>query len=490
MRLARKMTLAIAVAILTVMAAHAYFLVSREIVLFDADLARSTTLKRALRAAIEDTWRTYGESAAQRLVEETIPHSVEGMSVRWTWLDVPPTDERRLELPADQLAQLRSGERVVVFRDEGKLRVTYFPLSIPGSPTAVMEFIESVREQHAFVQTTNVEIAVATMLILLACAAAVFAVGDWYVGRPLQHLRDKLRAIAAGTFDQPLELAQHDEIGDLATEINAMARRLGETQHRLHEETEARIAALDRLRHTDRLTTIGQLASGVAHELGTPLAVIAGRAEMIVSGEAAGDRATASARVIVEQADTMAGLIRQLLDFSKHRAPRLALTSVRALCARTVDTLGVIARRRRITLELVAGDDALLVAADEHQIQQALVNLIVNAMQAMPDGGRIVVTVGTRRGSPPGEGARERDFVSITVADQGAGIAREDLPRIFEPFFTTKGAAEGTGLGLAVVQGIVRDHGGWIEVASEPNKGSRFTVFLPPAAEAPPQRAA
>ena len=111
-------------------------------------------------------------------------------------------------------------------------------------------------------------------------------------------------------------------------------------------------------------------------------------------------------------------------------------------------------------------------------------------MQAMPDGGRIEVTVGTRRGSPPGEGARERDFVSITVADQGAGIAREDLPRIFEPFFTTKGAAEGTGLGLAVVQGIVRDHGGWIEVASEPNKGSRFTVFLPPAAEAPPQRAA
>jgi len=490
MRLARKMTLAIAVAILTVMAAHAYFLVSREIVLFDADLARSTTLKRALRAAIEDTWRTYGESAAQRLVEETIPHSVEGMSVRWTWLDAPPTDERRLELPADQLVQLRSGERVVVFRDEGKLRVTYFPLSIPGSPTAVLEFIESVREQHAFVQTTNVEIAVATMLILLACGVAVFAVGDWYVGRPLERLRDKLREIASGTFDAPLELAQHDEIGDLATEINAMAKRLAEAQHRLHEETEARIAALDRLRHTDRLTTIGQLASGVAHELGTPLAVIAGRAEMIVSGEAAGDRATASARVIVEQADTMAGLIRQLLDFSKHRAPRLALTSVRGLCARTVDTLGVIARRRRIALELAAGDDALLVAADEHQIQQALVNLIVNAMQAMPNGGRIEVTLGTRHGSPPGEGARELDFVSITVADQGAGIAREDLPRIFEPFFTTKGAAEGTGLGLAVVQGIVRDHGGWIEVASEPDKGSRFTIFLPPAAEAPPQRAA
>jgi signal transduction histidine kinase len=250
--------------------------------------------------------------------------------------------------------------------------------------------------------------------------------------------------------------------------------------------------ALEQLRHTDRLTTIGQLAAGVAHELGTPLAVIAGRAEMIVSGEATGERGTASAQVIVEQAAQMTAMIRQLLDFSRHRAPRFGLTSARAVVVRTLDTLAVVARGRRITIASDLGDDPLLISADEHQIQQALVNLLVNAMQAMPEGGRIDVTTGERRTHPPGEHGGEGDFVAITVADHGPGIPAEHLPHLFEPFFTTKEPGEGTGLGLSVAHGIVRDHGGWIDVESKVGQGSRFIVWLPAAsaAKAPPHRAA
>ena len=495
MRLARKITIAIGAAILVIMVTHAYFLVQRQIVLFDVDLARSMNLKRALRASIARVWEAYGDTEAQRLVEHTISDAIEGSHVRWTWLDAPPGDPRHLDLPPDQLDQLRDGERLIIFRkDDGKTmeRYTYVPQSLPGKRPAVLEFVESIQEQHTFIEAGKLQIALATAGILLACTFAVHGLGIWYVGRPIQRLRDRLRAVAAGDFDSHVALRQNDEIGDLAREIDAMCTGLAEARQQLATETDARMTALDHLRHTDRLTTIGQLAAGVAHELGTPLSVIAGRAEMIVSGEAAGERATASARVIVEQTNQMTALIRQLLDFSRHRGPRFGLVSVRAICARTADMLSIMARRRHITLATELGDDPLLVSADEHQIQQALVNLLVNAMQTTPEGGRVEVTTGERRTHRPGDGTPEGDFVCLTVTDNGPGIPAENLPRLFEPFFTTKDPGEGTGLGLSVTQGIVRDHGGWIEVESQVGVGSRFAIWLPAVAEAqsPPHRAA
>lgn len=494
MRLARRITIAIAVAILVVMGAHAYFLLRHEVVLFDADLLRSLRLKQALRASIARVWEAYGDAEAQRLVEHTITDAVDGVTVHWTWLDAPG-DPRNLELPAEQLDRLRAGEKVVVVRSEGEtgaLRYTYVPQWIAGSRPAVLEFVESIHEQRAFIAASRSQILLATAAILLACTVAVYVLGVRYVGRPIERLRDRLRAVAAGDFETPLGLAQADEIGDLAREIDRMCARLAEARRDLASETEAHLTALDHLRHTDRLTTIGQLAAGVAHELGTPLAVVTGRAEMIASGEATGERATASARVIVDQSQHMAALIRQLLDFSRHRAPRFGLLSARTVCARTIETLQAIGRRRGITIAGDLADDPLLVSADEHQLQQALVNLLVNAMQATPDGGRIEITTGARRTRPPGNGSAEGDFVRIVVADDGPGIAPEHLGRLFEPFFTTKDPGEGTGLGLSVANGIVRDHGGWIEVDSAPGHGSRFTIVLPPAAAAqtPPHRAA
>ncbi len=495
MKLARKITLAVAAAIVAVMVAHAYFLLGRQVVLFDADLARSVRLKQALRAGITKVWEAYGDTAAQELVETTITDAVDGVRARWLWLDAPAGDPRHLDLPPEQRKQLEDGQRVVVFRKETDTtmeRYTYAPARIDGKPPAVIEFVESIHEQHAFIEASRWQILLATLAILVACTAAVYLLGLWYVGRPVQQLRDRLRAIAAGDLDTSLALRQNDEIGDLAREIDGMCKGLADARCALAAETEARMHALEQLRHTDRLTTIGQLAAGVAHELGTPLSVITGRAEMIASGEATGERADASARVIVEQAHHMTEMIRELLDFSRQRGPRFGLASARAVCARTVDTLASVARRRNVTITTDLGTNPLLVSADEHQIEQALVNLIVNAMQAMPHGGSVEVTCHERRARPPGDGGPEGSFACITVVDHGSGIPAEHLPRLFEPFFTTKAPGEGTGLGLAVAHGIVRDHGGWIEVESQPGRGSCFAFYLPVAAEAqsPPHRAA
>jgi signal transduction histidine kinase len=495
-RLARKITIAIAAAIVAVMAIHAYLLLRRQVVLFDADLDRSLRLKQALRASIEGVWKQYGAGAAQDLVERTITRAVDGVRVRWTWLDAPAGDPRHLDLPPAERAELAAGSRVISLREgaDGTVeRYTYVPESIDGRPPiAVLEFVESIGEQHEYVQANRWQILLATGGILLASTTAVYVLGVWYVGRPVQRLRDRLRAIADGDLDSPLVLAQNDEIGDLAREIDGMCTKLAEARRQLAAETEARLDALDQLRHTDRLTTIGQLAAGVAHELGTPLSVISGRAEMIADGEATGERAAASARVIVDQARHMAAMIRELLDFSRQRGPRFGLTSVRGLCERTVDLLAPIARRQRVEIVSRLADDPLLVSADEHQIEQALVNLIVNAVQASGGGGRVEVTCDARHARPPGDGGPDAAVACVTVTDHGAGIPAEHLPRVFDPFFTTKAPGEGTGLGLAVAHGIVRDHGGWMEVESRPAEGSRFTFFLPStaAAERPPHRAA
>ena len=495
MRLARKITLVIAAAIVAVMAAHAYFLLQRQVLLFDADLARSLRLKQALRASIGKVWESFGPEAAQELVEHTITDAVDGVRVHWLWLDAPEGDPRHVALPPEQVARLQRDEKVIELREgaDGTVeRHTFVPERLRDGRPAVLQFVESVGEQHAYIEASRWQILFATLGILLACTAAVYALGVWYVGRPVQRLRDRLRAIADGDLESAIELRQNDEIGDLAREIEGMCRKLGATSRALAEETEARIQALEQLRHTDRLTTMGQLAAGVAHELGTPLSVITGRAEMIVDGEAAGERAQASARVIVEQSQHMTEMIRQLLDFSRQRGPRFGLTSVRAVCARTIDILGPVARRRRIEIAAGLGEDPLLVSADEHQIEQTLVNLIVNAMQATKESGRIDVVATGRRARPPGDGGPDGEFVSVSVTDRGSGIPPEHLARVFEPFFTTKEPGEGTGLGLAVAHGIVRDHGGWIEVDSRPGQGSRFTFYLPAASavQTPPHRAA
>jgi signal transduction histidine kinase len=262
--------------------------------------------------------------------------------------------------------------------------------------------------------------------------------------------------------------------------MNAMCDRLVEARVTIKEETEARIDALEQLRHADRLVTVGRLASGLAHELGTPLNVIGGRAKMIERNPSQEEAASSNARIIREQADRVTQIVRQLLDFaragvsSKHRA-RLEETAVRA-----VALLAPMAGKRNVKLQIVTEPELPEVEIDAAQMQQVVSNLIVNAIQAMEQAGEVTVGLARKQMRPPNvPEASEREYVSMEVRDQGVGIAAQHLPRIFEPFFTTKGVGEGTGLGLSVAYGIIHEHGGFITVESTPGAGSRFTVYLP-----------
>src|SRR6185295_10843856 len=323
----------------------------------------------------------------------------------------------------------------------------------------------------------------ATVAIVLVCWLLVSLLQVRLVGQPLVRLRDKARRAGAGDFSEPLVLRQRDEMGELAAEINSMCARIAEANQRTAVESAARTAALEQLRHTERLATVGQLASGVAHELGTPLNVISVRAELLATGHDMPADSTTNGRIILEQADRMAGIVGQLLDFSRRRGPKMSLANLEQVVERTIDLVSSSAERAGVTMEWAASSP-IYAQVDQSQLQQVLANVLMNGIQAMPNGGRLRVATRTCRATRPADqNGSEGDYLCITVEDEGTGIPNEQLARVFEPFFTTKQVGEGTGLGLAVAHGIVAEHGGWIEAASDVGKGSRFSIFLPRPAE-------
>ncbi|MEO6419406.1 MAG: HAMP domain-containing sensor histidine kinase [Polyangiaceae bacterium] len=208
--------------------------------------------------------------------------------------------------------------------------------------------------------------------------------------------------------------------------------------------------------------------------------MVSGRARMISSGRLAPENVTESATIIDEQAARMTKIIRGLLDFARRGAAKKGRIDLRALTMRTLEILAPLTKKRGITLRVEGAESARLLDADSGQIEQVLTNLVVNAVDATPDGGSVVVTLVVADATPPDRnGTTPGPYLRLDVRDDGAGIAKEDLEQVFEPFFTTKEVGQGTGLGLSVAHGIVHDHGGWIDVSSEPQRGSCFSVYLP-----------
>ena len=288
---------------------------------------------------------------------------------------------------------------------------------------------------------------VAGMAVISGLLAVVL--GIRFVGRPLEQLIAKGRRMAGGDLAGPVHVHTHDELQELAEDLNAMCAKVSESQQKLREETAARIAALEQLRHADRLKTVGRLASGIAHELGTPLNVVAGRAGLIASGKLDAAEISQSAAAIRAEADKMTSIIRQLLDFARSGTPRKQPADLGSVVRQTIDLLGAIAEKQKVRLQFQPQTEATVAEIDAGQIQQVLTNLTMNAIQAMPQGGGVEFHIDRRTCRHPdnGGGAPARQgrasFFAIEVQDHGIGISEENLSQLFEPFFTTKEVGAG-----------------------------------------------
>jgi two-component system, NtrC family, sensor kinase len=476
MKLARKLILALVLLAFAVIAGLETLEVRRELARSAEDMRHDhRLLGHTLGGSFVRAWEMEGEEPALMLLAQA--NRFQGqVRLDWLWLDSPEAGE----LPPVQREGLLAG-RDTSFVDERQkpaLLRSFTPVAI-GPRRGAIEITEPLTEQRLHVRQTVQGTAVATCFITLAFLGAAMAMGRRLVGRPVEQLVGLARRIGQGDLEARVHLRQSDELATLADAMNQMAGALTSARAQLVQETAARLSMLEHLRHADRLGTVGKLASGVAHELGTPLNVVLGRAKMIASGEAEGDETREYALIITQQVEHMTGIIRQLLDFARRREPKRAPEDLTELAVRTLHLLQPMAARRNIVLALEASGPEYL-EVDAGQLQQALTNLVINGLQSMKRPGTLRVRLRRERALPPADlGGPEAEWVRLDVMDEGEGISPDVLPRVFEPFFTTKDVGEGTGLGLSVSYGLIRDHGGWIAASSEPGRGSCFSIFLP-----------
>ena len=495
MRLVQKLSLALILTTSTIVAIGGAIRAQREVAVLEFDRVRDHRLMgRAVGAAIAAVWHSDGEARALATLEQA--NVADGrVRMRWVWHEGGPPD-MHTAFDAAMVLATPMGEtitRAVANAGTDGMRYTYVPLAVDRHRRGALELSESLSGQRRFAQRVVLETIVTTIALALASAGLSTLLGIWIVGRPMEALTGKARRVGQGDFTGPLHLLQKDELGELAHEMNTMCDRLVLAHERVGEETAKKIAAQDQLRHADRLTTVGKLASGIAHELGTPLNVVSGRAEMIASGETTPAETLDYAKVIIEASEKMTRIIGQLLEFARARgrtragATGASTAEARTACAlqplvkKALLLLGPLASKRDVELVLdgEVGND-LQAIADATAIEQVLTNLIVNGVQSMTRPGRVRVDVSRHEATPPTfVGGATALYAVLTVKDEGQGIHADDVAHVFEPFFTTKDVGDGTGLGLSVAYGIVQEHGGWIDVDSVVGVGSTFRVYLP-----------
>lgn len=309
-----------------------------------------------------------------------------------------------------------------------------------------------------------------------------------FVGAPIRKLLIGTRELAAMKLDHPVEIRSPDELGELAASFNAMRTRLKEAldelhglTHNLEEQVQARTrelqAAQRKLIQGDRLASLGQLAASVAHEINNPVSGVLNLSmvlqRMLESGQVPPDRIDDFRRylgMITDETTRVGRIVSDLLAFSRRSSPESADVDVNGVVERVITLLGHRLQLGRVEVELELDRALPPVRGDASQLQQVVINLVMNAAEAMLEGGPIRIR--TRVDPAAGEAALE-------VVDEGTGIPPEQLGRIFDPFCSTKEEGKGVGLGLSVVYGIVDAHGGSIDVRSEVGRGTTFEVRLP-----------
>ena len=299
---------------------------------------------------------------------------------------------------------------------------------------------------------------------------------------PLEEMAAATRRIAAGDLDASVNVASRDEVGELASAFNNMLRSLktmnqelqqwGHTlEEKVRERTDELVAVQARMARSEKLASIGRLAAGVAHGINNPLGGILSLTMLALEDMPADHPLRDDLNTVVAQTLRCREVVKGLLDFSRQSDARAVRTGINTVIESTLGLLERNAMFDNIRTVRRLGEDLPPVLIDPGQLQEAIINLVVNAVDAMEERGELTVET-TADGS--GE-------VVIAVSDTGKGIPPEDMPLLFEPFFTTKKVGKGTGLGLAIVHGVVTSAGGRIEVASRPG-ATTFTIRLPQAA--------
>ena len=284
----------------------------------------------------------------------------------------------------------------------------------------------------------------------------------------LQPIRDLVSASsrwAKGDFDYQVKVTRKDEIAKLEETFNFMVSSLKERDDKLREYTDQQIMK------SEKLATIGQLAAGVAHEINNPLGTISIYAQMALD-ELGKDNNSCreSLAVVMKQTNRAGRIVKDLLEFARQSEPEMRVLNINDVMKKAISIISHPAELQNIRIHADLSPELPDIQGDNDKLEQVFVNIMINAIQAMPEGGPLTVFTRMTDGS---------GFVEIEVSDTGCGIPQDHLSKLFDPFFSTKSTGEGTGLGLSVTLGIVEKHNGTIDVKSTVGEGSTFVIRLP-----------
>lgn len=395
---------------------------------------------------------------------------------------------------ADDLVRLSLAEReavsVVVDMPSGSILRYVQPFRWPAAGrSGAIEVRQTLREMERQFRRAVRATIVSRLVVLALFVLSVVVLTRWSIARPIRALVAAARAVGRGDLDQRIPVPRQDDIGELAAEFNRMAENLQGAKAELVRQAEERLRLEQEVQQAQKLAAVGMLAAEVAHEIGTPLNVISGRAEVLDRAVPREHPERRHLDVILSQAERIKGIIHALLDYTRPRRPTLRPEPILPIVGRVASILMDRSHRRGVRLQLELPIGLPSVMADPEHLQQVFLNLILNALDVTEKGGTVRITTGPDPELPPeGRGSIVRGratapALAIHVIDGGKGLTAEELDHVFEPFFSTKGRGQGTGLGLPITEEIVRAHRGEIEMLSIPGRGTEAVVRIPLADE-------
>jgi signal transduction histidine kinase len=496
MNLGTKLIVSLVAVIVLVMAVHGYLSIQqdqenieRELTVGMRGFAR--ILQAGLRQTIADkpdlkeTHRFIDTAAPRGNIHGVIVYDLSGAAVAHSasirygtdFPELDPTPIKKL----NPRTVLQSGKGIDGYIREQKALLYYRIEPIVDSGNQLRGAVVLARHGYgtfATIERRRNRILMTTSVLIILLSLLVLILVRRSVTQPINQLIRRIKEISQGEREQ-VEIKGRDEVASLAREFNLMCQKLQESHARLVGEQQEKLKLEHELRHSERLASVGRLAAGLAHEIGTPLAIIGGRSEYLLRRSRSPEELKDNLGVIRSQSDRIAAIVRQLLEFSRRREPVFQPVDLLGLLENVKYLLAHQLREKDIRVETTGLNTLPKISADPELLQQIFINLYSNSLHALGPGG--VIKIGaeiTARGiiqASPAAGHRLR----ISFEDSGAGIAPEHIGRVFDPFFTTKDVGEGIGLGLSVSYGIIQEHGGDIQVESEPGSFTRFIIYLP-----------
>jgi signal transduction histidine kinase len=457
-----------------------------EIQLEDRAREIASAVRLSVEAAPPADWPTAAGELTRNLGTSFLPFSVEVLDVG----DLPPpaappassTQIERLR----RMVALRAAVLIKETEVAGRPTFVYVePVRLAGRIAGAVEVRRDIAYLDALMREASLETLLSTAVLIGLVILAISLTTRRALSRPIGKLIAGIDDVAKGDLSHVLLAEREDEVGALAARFNDMTQSLRDARAETVRGVEERLNLEAHLRDTAQLATIGQLAAEIAHEVGTPLNVVTGRARAMIKKADDADAVRKNASIIAEQAGRITRIIQRLLDVARRKvgSGERAAVDVNKLALDTLELLEYqlgsahIESRSRLDRALVP------VPGNRDQLQQVLLNLYMNAIEAMPEGGVLEVRTSRISRRRPGlEVDPERRYAVLEVADTGVGVDPVDREKIFEAFYTSKAQSGGTGLGLSVAHGIVKDHDGWIEIGDQggaAGPGTVFRVFLP-----------